>query len=206
MSRRFAIVLIVFLLHMFLFGGSATAQQIPCYKFTGLKWSTRRVEYAIETSVPPEWVDSIRSAASKWTMASNGGFEFVEVSNSVNRISYENLAETGETVYAGLTEFSGRNGFLESVHTRLNSALPGGWSWADEQESEPDEQESERDEQEPVTGDVETWMLHEFGHWLQLDNVHDSNCSRAVMFESKPLGDIQRELTEDDIEGIRSIY
>ncbi len=51
--------------------------------------------------------------------------------------------------------------------------------------------------------DVETVALHEFGHILGLQH---SNISSAVMFPTIALGEIKRELTQDDRDGIADLY
>jgi hypothetical protein len=51
--------------------------------------------------------------------------------------------------------------------------------------------------------DVETVALHEFGHILGLQH---SNILNAVMFPTIDLGELKRELTQDDREGILDLY
>jgi hypothetical protein len=54
----------------------------------------------------------------------------------------------------------------------------------------------------PGQFDVETVMLHEFGHFLSLDH----STPPAVMQPSVPSGTQRRTLTMDDINGIKAIY
>jgi hypothetical protein len=51
--------------------------------------------------------------------------------------------------------------------------------------------------------DVQSVALHEFGHILGLQH---SSISNAVMFPSISFGEIKRELTNDDLEGINDLY
>jgi peptidoglycan hydrolase-like protein with peptidoglycan-binding domain len=51
--------------------------------------------------------------------------------------------------------------------------------------------------------DVESVGLHEFGHILGLQH---SNVASAVMFPTIGLGEIKRELTQDDRDGILDLY
>lgn len=52
------------------------------------------------------------------------------------------------------------------------------------------------------TLDIETVMLHEFGHWLSLDH----SVPPAVMQPSVDYGDMRRVLQSDDKQGIIKIY
>ena len=55
----------------------------------------------------------------------------------------------------------------------------------------------------PNTFDVETVALHEFGHILGLAH---SNVAGAVMFPTVSSNFTKRALTQDDIDGVRSLY
>lgn len=55
----------------------------------------------------------------------------------------------------------------------------------------------------PNTFDVETVALHEFGHILGLAH---SNVNGAVMFPTVSSNFTKRQLTQDDIDGVRSLY
>ena len=52
-------------------------------------------------------------------------------------------------------------------------------------------------------GDLQSALLHEFGHWLILAHCADS---QAVMFAKLTTGTLKRELQPSDILGIRTIY
>lgn len=51
--------------------------------------------------------------------------------------------------------------------------------------------------------DLQSALLHEFGHWLILEHCADSH---AVMFAKLTTGTLKRELQPSDILGIRTIY
>lgn len=51
--------------------------------------------------------------------------------------------------------------------------------------------------------DLQSALLHEFGHWLILEHSADSH---AVMFAKLTTGTLKRELQPSDIYGIRAIY
>ena len=51
--------------------------------------------------------------------------------------------------------------------------------------------------------DLQSALLHEFGHWLILEHCADSH---AVMFARLTTGTLKRELQPSDILGIRTIY
>lgn len=51
--------------------------------------------------------------------------------------------------------------------------------------------------------DLQSALLHEFGHWLILGHFTDS---KAVMFSRLTTGTLKRELQQPDIRGIRTIY
>lgn len=51
--------------------------------------------------------------------------------------------------------------------------------------------------------DLQSALLHEFGHWLILGHCADSH---AVMFAKLMAGTLKRELQQSDVMGIRAIY
>lgn len=51
--------------------------------------------------------------------------------------------------------------------------------------------------------DLQSALLHEFGHWLILGHCADSH---AVMFAKLMTGTLKRELQQSDVMGIRAIY
>ncbi|MBS1251069.1 MAG: hypothetical protein MAG451_00098 [Anaerolineales bacterium] len=51
--------------------------------------------------------------------------------------------------------------------------------------------------------DLQSVALHEFGHYLQLEHDGDPN---AVMYPSIPGGVVKRDLHQNEIDGIRTIY
>ena len=51
--------------------------------------------------------------------------------------------------------------------------------------------------------DLQSALLHEFGHWLILGHCADSH---AVMFAKLKAGTLKRELQPSDMLGIRAIY
>ncbi|MDD5127229.1 MAG: matrixin family metalloprotease, partial [Dehalococcoidales bacterium] len=54
--------------------------------------------------------------------------------------------------------------------------------------------------------DTQSVALHEFGHYLCLDDLYDDDDSTKVMYGYGSTGQIKRTLHTDDIAGIRSIY
>jgi len=56
------------------------------------------------------------------------------------------------------------------------------------------------------TFDTETVALHEFGHWLMLNDLYDPADSDKVMYGYIALDQIKRDLHQDDIDGIIYIY
>jgi hypothetical protein len=54
--------------------------------------------------------------------------------------------------------------------------------------------------------DVQTIGLHEFGHWLMLDDLSNPGDSAKVMYKYGSPGEVKRTLHADDIAGIRYIY
>lgn len=54
--------------------------------------------------------------------------------------------------------------------------------------------------------DLQTVATHEFGHWMRLLDLYGSNDAKKVMYGYVNEGDIRRNLSAYDIDGIRSIY
>ncbi len=54
--------------------------------------------------------------------------------------------------------------------------------------------------------DIQSIILHEFGHWLFLDDEYDFWCSENVMFYYVDYEELKRDLTQDDKDGIIHIY
>ena len=56
---------------------------------------------------------------------------------------------------------------------------------------------------DPFSYDVESVAVHEFGHWLFLDNTENPG---PVMYRYIAPGELRRALDQDDIEGLRTLY
>lgn len=142
--------------------------------------------------------DAIRNAANTW---SNAGAKFTfsyggatNIANTpdsdfdgVNSINWSSNFPSGSTTLAQTTYwYSIPSGNITECDCVLNANQP--WSTA------------------AVTPsgqfDVESVMLHEFGHYLSLDH----STAPAVMQPAIPSGTQRRVLSSDDIDGIIAIY
>ncbi|MCW9065459.1 MAG: matrixin family metalloprotease, partial [Ignavibacteriaceae bacterium] len=54
--------------------------------------------------------------------------------------------------------------------------------------------------------DIQSHVLHEFGHWLRLLSEEDFGCIENVMYKYLFQGEVKRNLTQDDKNGIVYIY
>ena len=150
----------------------------------GLSWSTPRVTYAIDSTVPRSWWPAIHRAAETWSRAC-ADFALVYDSVSPNRVALEGLS-------------NGLVAWTEVHHPRLETRITGCVT-------KLNQGQSFSASGVPLSRqyDLETVMLHEFGHWLKLEHKANPGC---VMNGTMVLGRVRRGLTLDDIAGIRAIY
>lgn len=56
------------------------------------------------------------------------------------------------------------------------------------------------------TYDIQSVAVHEFGHWLKLNDVYFWPWEGKVMYFTLNTGTLRRSLHQDDIDGINAIY
>lgn len=169
------------------------------YRLSGHKWNCRFLTYYIGGTADVAGTaenNAIEDAMDSWSAVTN--IDFLEACNAGDadiRISWETGSHSGDNL-----AFDGNNcgpGGEILAHAFLPSgaAIDGDVHFDD-------------DEEWGVSGawacdniDVESVALHELGHSLGLRH---SNSSGAVM--NNVLNEIKRNLTTDDINGIRAIY
>lgn len=146
--------------------------------------SDRVVCYYITSGANRRWGPGIRAAASTWNSA-GARFRFVYRSNisdcaQENYFNKSNSSNFLPDSTLGLTEteVGSPSGIIRRQRTWLNTTYYG-------------------------VMDGETVALHEFGHWLRLNEVSNSG---PIMNNPLPVQHVQHSLAQDDKDGIRVIY
>jgi hypothetical protein len=162
------------------------------YNYNGKHWDINLVDYCIDSSVPEDWIPAIQKADSVWSSVGAIGdttiiissFGFKYSSYSPNVIRYGNVP--GGNV--ALTQRFYVGDIIIKCITTLSDAV----EWSVDSICPPDKY------------DVWNVMAHEFGHWLELLDVEDTN---TTMYSEIKQGEIRkRSLHPDDKEGIKDIY
>lgn len=161
---------------------------------SGPSWPDYTVYYDIETTgpraIPSDWIASIEASARTWNDVVPSHFSFIRQNGSSNTIRYEVPLEADKL--AG-TNASPSTGPYTSAYTKINP----NFVW---------------DIFNPPSGaayNVRNVMTHEFGHWLYLDDIIDSNCSDVTMYawvvpNSQEVKKIDLEIF--DIDGVNYQY
>jgi hypothetical protein len=134
---------------------------------------------------------AIISAAIKWNYAGarfrfdyrSSRCNFAPARDGVNQVRFDT---NSVYPYPAATYVWSSGGTITEVDTIFEDLFP----WSAATPASPD------------AIDVESVMLHEFGHWLALDHSDPP----AVMQDSVGYGDQRRQLTDDDKQGIIAIY
>ncbi len=173
-----------------------------CYIYEGQRWQTGFVTYHINSilgnafATQAEYETAIIAAAASW---SNAGayFEFIKGNN----VDYERGQEPAGIFQVGkFYEFLGGLGVTDiNLNPNNPNEIIKACTYFNTYyffTTEPDFTEY----------DIQSNILHEFGHWLRLGDEEDINCYDNVMYEGLPAGEIKRNLTQDDKNGIAFIY
>ncbi len=131
---------------------------------SGASWPDYYANYTIDSTIPNGWISSIDNAANTWTNVTPSHFVFYNSPGTNNTISYgpvnpqNRLALT--LIYASTT----------TPIIRVTTVISDTKVW--DASSTP----------APGSNSVENVMTHEFGHWLQLEDIIDDNCSHVTMY------------------------
>lgn len=163
-----------------------SAGEVDDYVYSGKKWSKLALKYMFQNFTPDlsQTVvkNAIRDAFSQWD--SNSKLSISEVSSGADvEISWV----SGD--HGDLYPFDGPSGVLAHAF------------YPEDGRVHFDEDELWTDDNPPSGIDLESVALHEFGHTLGLAHSNDTN---AVMYAY--YGGRRRDLRQDDIDGIKSIY
>lgn len=151
-------------------------------------WNESKVFYSFRKKIPNNWKASINNAASIWNSA-GANFEFIQVVNSSNFIDRMDLGydDDGKLIVGiGASEYSTSDYIIYQSYTWLTNNKKVRWST--------------RGAANKV--DVTTVALHEFGHWLFLDD--NPSVPQSIM--AGEYYRVQRYLDNDDIAGIKYLY
>ncbi len=175
------------------------AAAAECFIYSGYEWpgTSPIVSYKINenTSDCTGEGAAVQSAANTWNnVGANFTFQYggshtstVTSQNYVNEIMWgttdDSIAtthywvyDTGEIVECDIV-------FNNTDYTWSTKTVPYSWEM-----------------------DAETVALHEFGHWLSLDDLYDDADSGNIMYGYGDTGEVKRILQPCDIAGICSIY
>lgn len=167
-------------------------------------WADYTVFYAIDRNTIPisfRWDSSIDAAAQTWNDVSPSHFSFYNSLTSSNTISYGqtqnqySAAETSPNPFFGWSEITEKQVVFNSLVNwdTNNTPNPGN----------PDSNGS------TTTVNVQNVMTHEFGHWLFLYDIDDTdgNCASVTMYHRTDYGEINKiTLDMHDEEGINWQY
>lgn len=151
-----------------------TPQSILAYGYSGIHWNINYAYYDM-SGVPSSWQYPIMDAASTWNQA--GADWMFAGSSSGNDVTLGN----DDPWVLARTYVSYSNYIILDCDVVFNTS----------------DFLFQTDGQDP---DVQSVMCHEFGHWLMLNDISDSN---SMMNSSYTGG---HTLSQDDISGIIYIY
>lgn len=158
------------------------------YSYSGKRWwgTTQYTKY--DSSVPNSWIDNgaLYGARKAWN-DSGSRFRLYHDNSSLNIVKAGQYGTTGWLAQA--TVWTNIIGYISKAEVKFNLSYP--WS---------------------VTGtagtyDVQNIAAHEFGHWLQLNDLYSATDSYKTMYGYAAKGEtVKRTLHSDDISGIKHIY
>lgn len=156
-----------------------------CNVYSGWKWSSNSATYNYNPNLPSTWQTQVYNAAGTWN--GNSNFSFYYNSSSSNAYGASDWGPSGSV---GITRCYHTGSRIDYVYSDFNTYFPF----------------SSNPPSGSYSYDLRSVALHEFGHWLALDDLIDvSNYSNVMYHEIAP-EQIKRTLTSADISGIRSIY
>ncbi len=150
---------------------------------SGASWPDYYVEYTVDlTTIPNNWITSIDNAANTWTNVTPSHFVLNNSAGTNNIISYglvnpqNRLALT--LVYASTT----------TPIVKVTTTISDTKTW------DPSST--------PAIGSnsIENVMTHEFGHWIQLEDIIDTSCSHVTMYQEiiNQMGNISLDIADEN--------
>ncbi len=157
-----------------------------CWK-SGPSWAGFDVGYNFDSLVPTDWYASINAAAETWTNVTPSRFSFHN-QPSGNWIYYR-VPKNPKVIASAAPPPS--SGYIVKGYIKFNPRM--NWSITHPPSSD--------------TFGVQNVATHEFGHWLFLYDIYDSNCDDATMYYATAKGeDSKSDLSPYDVEGINYQY
>lgn len=153
------------------------------YVYAGYKWPGSNTLYKYRNTVPASWQNAIYSAAGTWN--GNSKFSLYESSSASNVWGATSYGSTGPV---GVTAISYSGSTIVGCNADFNTYFSFSTSPSSSQY------------------DVQSVALHEFGHWLTLNDLYSSSDSAKTMYGYASEGQTKRSLSKDDIDGIVYIY
>lgn len=166
------------------------------FETAGLYWSGGRMGWYQNSTAPQVFQDSNYQASLTWNNQGGAKFQFARAGftiadpqnnyDGINTFGGAHLGANSPTLAYTLRRWTASNQLVEVDIVR---------NWDKNWSTTPSAQDN--------SFDIETVALHEFGHGLGLDHSADST---SVMYYQLGAGEIKRNLTQDDINGIKAIY
>ena len=134
---------------------------------SGASWPDYNTNYSIESSIPTNWVTLIESAATTWTNITPSHFSLSRLQGSPNFIAKGPVNKPAEWI-AITNVYASSTTPIILVTTTF------------------DETDSFDIVSVPSSYQVEDVITHEFGHWLQLEDISTPGCEAVTMWHSMP--------------------
>ncbi|MBL8101642.1 MAG: matrixin family metalloprotease [Anaerolineales bacterium] len=158
---------------------------------SGASWPDYTTYYFIDTdSIPSSWVIPIADAADVWTNVTPSHFSLSSLYGSANFIVMGSIDEP--SLYYAMTDvYASSTTPITLVTTTFD--------------------ETDAPNFPPASNNlnIENVMTHEFGHWLHLEDIYDSNCTDVTMYHYiPPLNGETKKITleQADINGANYQY
>jgi hypothetical protein len=162
-----------------------TSTPVSAYSYSGYRWLGTSTSYYWDSSTPSDWHSSVNNAANTWNNAGSQ-FRFSESGSSSNKIFKGSLGSSGPIAQSSAT-------VLLSILIYDSITFNSDYTWSTSGQS--------------GSYDVQNIATHEFGHWLDLNDISCGYDSEKTMYYVASTGETKkRTLESDDIDGIKYIY